>query len=226
MTLVMPETRYARTADGVHIAYQEVGSGPFDLIFANSWASHIEFSWSRPAVVQFYEHLSSFCRLILFDKRGTGLSDPVLNVPTIEDRMDDMRAVMDAVDSRSAALLGTSEGSATSVVFAAMHPERTTAMVLFSPFIIGLADEECPWAWTADFWELLSTAMENTWGTPDGSGVEFCTPSLIGDESAREWYAHYWRSAASPASALALLRVNTQIDIRPCLLYTSPSPRD
>jgi pimeloyl-ACP methyl ester carboxylesterase len=217
MRLVMPETRYARTVDGVHIAYQEVGSGPFDLIFANSWASHIEFSWSRPAVVRFYEHLSSFCRLILFDKRGTGLSDPVLNVPTIEDRMDDMRAVMDAVDSKSVALLGTSEGAATSVVFAATYPERTTAMVLFSPFIIGLADEECPWAWTADFWELMSTAMENTWGTPDGSGVEFCTPSLIGDESAREWYAHYWRSAASPASALALLRVNTQIDIRPVL---------
>jgi len=131
--------------------------------------------------------------------------------------MDDMRAVMDAVDSKSVALLGTSEGAATSVVFAATYPEHTTAMVLFSPFIIGLADEECPWAWTADFWELMSTAMENTWGTPDGSGVEFCTPSLIGDESAREWYAHYWRSAASPASALALLRVNTQIDIRPVL---------
>ena len=131
--------------------------------------------------------------------------------------MDDMRAVMDAVGSQNVALLGTSEGAATGVVFAATYPERTTAMVLFSPFIIGLADDECPWAWTADFWELLSTAMENTWGTPDGSGVEFCTPSLIGDESAREWYAHYWRSAASPGSALALLRVNTQIDIRPVL---------
>ena len=87
--------------------------------------------------------------------------------------MADMRAVMDAVGSRSVALLGTSEGAATCVVFAATYPERVTAMVLFSPFIIGLADDECPWAWRADFWEVMSTAMENTWGTPDGSGVEF-----------------------------------------------------
>ena len=213
----MPETRYAKTSDGVHIAYQTVGEGPFDLVFANSWASHVEFSWSRPAIVRFYERFSAFCRLVLFDKRGTGLSDPVTGVPTIEDRMDDVRAVMDAVGAERAALLGTSEGASTCCVFAATYPERTRAMVLFSPFIVGLADEECPWAWTQDFWDLLSTAMETSWGTPDGSGVEFCTPSLIGDERAQEWYAHYWRSAASPAAALALLGVNTKIDIRPVL---------
>ena len=99
------------------------------------------------------------------------------------------------------------------MVFAATYPERTTAMVLFCPFVVGLADEECPWAWTAEFWELLRTAMENSWGTPDGSGVVFCTPEPDRRrDRLREWYAHYWRSAASPGSALALLRVNTQRD--------------
>jgi class 3 adenylate cyclase len=215
--LEMPETRYAKTSDGVHVAYQVAGEGPLDLVFANSWASHVEASWSRPAIVRFYEQLAAFCRLTLFDKRGTGLSDPVVGVPTIEDRMDDVRAIMDAIGSERAALLGTSEGASTCCVFAATYPERTQAMVLFSPFVIGLADEECPWAWNQDFWDLLIAAMENSWGTPDGSGVEFCTPSLVGDERAREWYAHYWRSAASPAAALALLGVNTKIDIRPVL---------
>ena len=213
----MPETRYAKTSDGVHIAYQVVGDGPFDLVFANSWCSHVEVSWDRPAIARFYEHLSSFCRLVLFDKRGTGLSDPVSSVPTMEERMDDIRAVLDAIGTEQAALLGTSEGAPTCAVFAATYPERTSALVLFAPFIVGLADEECPWAWTHEFWNVLSDAMENTWGTPDGSGVEFTTPSLIGDDHAREWYAHYFRSAASPATALALLRVNTEIDIRPVL---------
>ena len=213
----MPETRYAKTADGVHVAYQVVGSGPLDLIFANSWCSHVEFSWTRPAIVRFYEALSSFCRLILFDKRGTGLSDPVSGVPTMEDRLDDMRAVLDAVGSRRTALLGTSEGACACIMFAATYPERTSAMVLFSPFVVGLADEECPWAWTPEFWDLLRNAMETSWGTPDGSGVEFAAPSLASDETAREWYAHYWRSAVSPGAAVALLEVNTQIDIRPVL---------
>jgi len=217
MAAVMPETRYAKAADGVHIAYQLLGSGPFDLIFANSWCSHIEFSWTRPAVVRFYEHLSSFCRLILFDKRGTGLSDPVTGVPTMEDRLDDMRAVLAAVGSERAALLGTSEGACSCIMFAATYPERVQAMVLFSPFVIGLADNDCPWAWTSDFWDLLREAMDTSWGTPDGSGVEYCTPSLAGDETAREWYAHYWRAAASPGAALSLLEVNTQLDIRPVL---------
>jgi class 3 adenylate cyclase len=217
MPVVMPETLYARASDGVHVAYQVVGSGPLDLIFANSWCSHIEFSWSRPAIVRFYEQLASFSRLILFDKRGTGLSDPVSSVPTMDDRLADMRAVLDAVGSERAALFGTSEGACSTIMFAATHPERTTAMVVFAPFVIGLADEECPWAWTGEFWDVLRAAMHNSWGTPDGSGVEFCTPSLIGDEVAREWYAHYWRSAASPGAAVALLELNTQIDIRPVL---------
>ena len=131
--------------------------------------------------------------------------------------MEDIRAVMDAVGCDRAALFGSSEGAATCSVFAATYPERTSALVLFSPFIVGTADDECPWAWSPEFWELLKVAMEETWGTPEGSGVEFVTPSLSGNVSAAAWYGRYLRAAASPAVAVALLNVNTQIDIRPVL---------
>ena len=213
----VPETRYAKTRDGVHIAFEVLGEGPFDLIFANSWCSHAEFSWSNPTIARFYERLSSFCRLVLFDKRGTGSSDPMTGVPTMEDRMDDIRAVMDAVGIERAALLGGSEGAATCAVFAATFPERTSALVMFSPFIIGMADDECPWAWTPEFWDQVKDTMAETWGTPDGSGVELVTPSLTGNQAAMEWYGRYFRAACSPALAVALLSVNTEIDIRPVL---------
>jgi class 3 adenylate cyclase len=215
--LAPPRTSYARTHDGVHVAYEVVGDGPFDLLWANSWASHIEFSWDNPTIARFYEHLASFCRLVLFDKRGTGLSDPVIGIPTMEDRMDDIRAVMDAAGSERAALFGSSEGAATCSVFAATYPERTSALVLFSPFIIGKADDECPWAWSEEFWNALKSAIDETWGTPEGSGVDLVTPSLSGNASAAAWYGRYLRAAASPAVAVALLNVNTQIDIRPVL---------
>lgn len=216
MSLV-PEVRYAKTLDGIHIAYQTVGSGLFDLIFANSWCSHCEYSWTNPAIVRFYAALASFCRLVLFDKRGTGLSDPVAGVPTVDDRMDDIRAVMDALGSERAALFGSSEGAATCALFAATYPERTTAMVLFAPFVVGLVNEECPWAWPQEVWDLLLEGMENGWGTPAGSAVELVNPSLAGNEAAMEWYAHYYRAAASPAAAIAMLEVNTRLDIRPAL---------
>ncbi len=211
------ETHYAKTRDGVHVAYQVVGEGPIDIVYANSWCSHVELSWDNPAIARFYERLSSLGRLLLFDKRGTGLSDPMTGVPTIEDRMDDIRAVMDAVGSEQAVLFGTSEGGATCSVFAATYPERTLALVMFSPFIIGIADDECPWAWTEDFWNAVLDIMGEQWGTPDGSGVEFVTPSLTGNQSAKEWYGRYYRAAVSPAMASALLHMNTKIDIRPVL---------
>lgn len=215
--LTPPQTSYARTRDNVHVAFEVVGDGPFDLVWANSWLSHIEFSWDNPTIARFYEHLASFCRLVLFDKRGTGLSDPVTGIPTIEDRMEDIRAVMDAVGCERAALFGSSEGAATCSVFAATYPERTSALVLFSPFIVGTADDECPWAWSPEVWEFLRLTMEETWGTPEGSGVELVTPSLSGNASAAAWYGRYLRAAASPSVAVALLNVNTQIDIRPVL---------
>src|ERR1700676_4221712 len=125
------QTRYAKSGD-VHIAYQVVGTGPVDLVFVQGWVTNVELWWEEPRWASFYERLASFSRLILFDKRGTGLSDrgSVRGVPTLEERMDDVRAVMDAVGSDAAFVLGLSEGGPMSVLFAASHPERTRALVL------------------------------------------------------------------------------------------------
>jgi pimeloyl-ACP methyl ester carboxylesterase len=125
----IPETRYARSGD-VSIAYQVIGDGPFDLVHIPPLSSHVELEWTVPGIAHFNHHLASFARLIIFDKRGTGMSDPVVGAPTLETRMDDVRAVMDAVGSARAALLGVSEGGPMSVLFAATYPERAWALVL------------------------------------------------------------------------------------------------
>ena len=132
---VVPETKYAKSGD-LHIAYQAVGTGPFDLVFIHGWISHIEHMWEEPHLARFLDRLASFTRLIVLDKRGTGLSDPVpLNrLPTLEERMDDLRAVMDAVGSKRATLMGTSEAGALSLLFAATHPSRTAALVLLNSY--------------------------------------------------------------------------------------------
>ena len=141
------ETRYARSGD-VSIAYQVVGDGPFDLVYVPGFVSNIELMWEEPGLARFLERLASFSRLILFDKRGTGLSDPVPNdgLPTLEERMDDVRAVMDAVGSKRAALLGHSEGGNMCVLFSATHPERTIALVTFGVFAKRVYSEDYPWA--------------------------------------------------------------------------------
>ena len=132
---MVPETRYAKSGD-VHIAYQVVGEGPIDLVFVPGWITHLELAWEDPLEAAFLRRLASFLRLILFDKRGTGLSDrvPVNELPILEERMDDVRAVMDAAGSERAALLGVSEGGPLSSLFAATYPERTAALVLYGTF--------------------------------------------------------------------------------------------
>ena len=125
---MIPETKYAKSGD-VNIAYQVLGSGSLDLIYVMGWVSNVEYFWQEPSMNRFLRRLSSFSRLILFDKRGTGLSDKVANLPTLEQRMDDVRAVMDAVGSEKAALFGVSEGGPMSVLFAATYPERTKALL-------------------------------------------------------------------------------------------------
>src|SRR2546421_11661799 len=133
--MAAPETRYARSGD-LHIAYQTVGDGPQDLVFVHGWISHIEHVWEEPSVARFFSRLASFTRLILLDKRGTGMSDPVPldRLPTLEERMDDVRAVMDAAGSERATLFGTSEGGLMSMLFAATYPERVTALALYGVF--------------------------------------------------------------------------------------------
>ena len=143
----VPETRYAKSGD-LSIAYQVVGKGPLDLIYVPGWISNVELMWEEPAHAHVLERLASFSRLILFDKRGTGLSDPVPldRLPTLEERMDDVRAVLDAVDCRQAAVFGFSEGGLMSVLFAATYPERTTALALYGVFAKRIKSEDYPWA--------------------------------------------------------------------------------
>jgi pimeloyl-ACP methyl ester carboxylesterase len=208
-----PETRYARSGD-IHIAYQVVGDGPIDLVFVMGWVSHLDFFWSEPRFARFLKRLSSFSRLILFDKRGTGLSDRTTDLPTLEQRMDDVRAVMDAVGSRRAALVGISEGAAMCALFASTYPERTAALVVYGGYGRRLWDPDYPWAPTPDERQRFFDAIEQGWGGV--VDLDTLAPSTIGDESFRSWWAAYLRRSASPGAALALARMNSQIEFRPC----------
>jgi class 3 adenylate cyclase len=213
-SVAAPETRYARTEDGAHIAYQVVGSGPLDVVYANSFMGHVEVSWEYPPAAAFYERMAKFARLVLFDRRGTGLSDPFAGAFDIEDRTADLRAVMDALDLERPVLLGSSEGGMTCVQLAAMSPDRVAALVLFSTTARVLADEECPWAWSAASHDLFLDSIESSWGDPTGAGVAFLNPSLADDASACAWYARYFRLSASPSLARMLVEGTAKIDVR------------
>jgi pimeloyl-ACP methyl ester carboxylesterase/DNA-binding CsgD family transcriptional regulator len=208
------ETKYARSGD-VHIAYQVVGNGSIDLVFVMGWVSSIDWYWAEPRVARFLRRLASFSRLILFDKRGTGLSDRVAELPTIEQRMDDVRAVMDAVGSERAALFGISEGAAMGAVFAATYPERTAALVIYGGYAKRRWDPDYPWAPTAEERQQFFDAIEQGWGGV--VDLDTLAPSAVGDEPFRQWWAAYLRRSASPGAALALAQMNTEIDIRAIL---------
>src|SRR5438046_170052 len=181
-----PPTQYARSGD-VSIAYQVVGDGPLDLVLVPGFATHLEIQWEGPPFAQFSERLASFSRLILFDKRGTGLSDPVSEVPTLEQRIDDVRAVMDAVGSERAALLGISEGGPMSVLFAATHPERVTHLVLHGAMGRTTEAPDYPWAAPADaLRESAAEFIAPYWGVEASALVELFAPSFADDPEAVE----------------------------------------
>jgi pimeloyl-ACP methyl ester carboxylesterase len=213
--VLVATTRYARTGDGVAVAYQVLGDGPFDVVYANSFMSHVEVSWDYSRAARFYERLASFSRLILFDRRGTGLSDPIVDRFTMDDRGSDLAAVMDAVGVDQAVLLGSSEGAAACISFAAVHPERVTSLVLFSPALVTVADRESPWAWSTEYHDLILATLDDAWAT--GTGLELINPSLADDAEARSWYARYFRMSASPGLARALMRHNATMDVRSLL---------
>jgi pimeloyl-ACP methyl ester carboxylesterase len=206
-----PETKYARSGD-IQIAYQVLGDGPVDLVYVPGWVTHLEYGWEEPSLARFYRRLASFSRLILFDKRGTGLSDQTTELPTLEQRMDDVRAVMEAVGSERAVVFGMSEGGNMALLFAATYPERTVALVTFSVFAKRVWSPEYPWAPTPDERQKFYDAIEHEWGGP--VGVEDLAPSMAHDERFRQWWASYQRRSASPRAALALARMNTKIDVR------------
>jgi len=210
-----PKTHYAKS-DDVHIAYQVAGDGPLDLVWVPGWFSNIEANWERPEMAYYLDRLSSFARLLMFDKRGTGLSDPVsvTNPPTIEQRMDDVRAVMDAVGSESAALIGLSEGGPMSMLFAASYPQRTTALVLTGTFARALTDDDYEIGMDASAVRPMIDAMADAWG--EGLIVQFAMPSADNEETRRAM-GEYERSAASPGMARALMLLAMEIDTRPVL---------
>jgi len=211
-----PTTRYARSGD-VNIAYQVVGEGPFDLVYVPGWVSHLDLMWEEPSYARFLERLASFSRLILFDKRGTGLSDPVAfsDLPTLEQRMDDVRAVMDAVGSERAALLGHSEGGNMSVLFAATYPERTATLILVGCYAKRIRSEDYPWAPDLEARRREIEETERAWADPDQ--VAALAPSRAGDRPFVEWLTRYFRASASPKAAAALLHMNSMIDVREVL---------
>ncbi|MBI2212476.1 MAG: alpha/beta fold hydrolase [Acidobacteria bacterium] len=212
----IPETRYARSGD-VNIAYQVVGSGLIDLVFVMGWVSHLEYFWREPSFARFLARLASFARLILFDKRGTGLSDrvPLDQLPTLEQRMDDVRAVMEATGSQRAALCGVSEGGPMCSLFAATYPEKTSALVMIGTYAKRIRDDDYPWGPTQEQREAFFALMQREWGGP--VGIAERAPSRASDPAFRDWWAAYLRMGASPSAAVALTKMNAQIDIRAVL---------
>ena len=209
--LAVPETHYARSGD-INIAYQVIGGGPIDLVFIMGWVSHLEYFWAEPSFARFLNRLAAFSRLILIDKRGTGLSDRVTELPTLEQRMDDLRAVMDSVGSTQASLVGVSEGGPMCALFAATYPEKTRALVMIGTYAKRLRDPDYPWAPTREQREAFYQQIRDEWGGP--IGLEERAPSVAADPAFRTWWSTYLRMGASPGAALALTKMNAEIDIR------------
>jgi pimeloyl-ACP methyl ester carboxylesterase/class 3 adenylate cyclase len=224
--MVQPKTSYARNGD-VNIAYQVVGDGPLDLLFIPPFVSHLDLFWAAPETAAFFSRLASFSRLILFDKRGTGLSDPVSGVATLEERMEDVHAVLDACGSQRAAIFGLSEGGPMSLLFAATYPERTTALITFGSFAKLLPAPHYFWERregvsyaedvrehverTWDQTRAFTDALEHRWG--EGKALALYVPSIAGDANAQRMLGMFERAAASPAMVHALWQFNAEIDV-------------
>jgi len=209
----IPETQYAKNGN-MHIAYQVIGESRFDLLFVHGWISHIEHLWEEPSIARFFHRLASFSRLILLDKRGTGLSDPVpLNqLPTLEERMDDVRAVLDAAGCERAALIGTSEAGALNLLFAASDPHRTIALILLNSYARLAWGEDYPFGMPRDQAEGLLELVEREWGK--GVAFEALVASQADNPVMRDWWRRYQRLAASPGAAVTLLRSAFETDAR------------
>jgi class 3 adenylate cyclase/pimeloyl-ACP methyl ester carboxylesterase len=229
------EVRYARSGD-VSIAYRVIGEAERDLLFVHGAAGNLETEAEDPDYVGFMERLARFARLIVFDRRGTGLSDRVRETPSLETRMDDVRAVLDAVGSDRAALFGTFEAGSMCMLFAATYPERTSGLVLYNPPAKGTWAPDYPWAMTPDEWRRELADWSERWATPDfvDEFVRAMAPTRADDESFKHRLARQLRLGASPSAARAIRRMAMEIDIRdvlptirvPTLVLAMPSKRD
>jgi len=218
----VPAIRYTRTTDGLNIAYQVVGEGPLDLVFVPQVISNVEIFWENPRWAAFMRELASFSRLLLFDRRGVGLSDRPSGVPPLEQRMDDVRAVLDAVGSERAALFGTGPDGAMAVLFAATYPERVTALVLFAVPPRGLWASDYPWGLREDAAQNYIEESERRFAEPDfiAQLAQRMYPTIAGDEEVLAWAVHATRLSATPGALAALRRMNLEIDIRSVLPTT------
>jgi class 3 adenylate cyclase/pimeloyl-ACP methyl ester carboxylesterase len=215
----VPETRYVKSGD-VNIAYQVVGDGPLDLVFVPAFVSHVELIWEEPLCARFLLRLAAFSRLILLDKSGTGLSDPVpvTELPDLERRMDDLRAVMDDIGSERASLFGWSDGGPMCALFAATYPDRTAALVLFSTFPRAIQDADFPEGWLpAEAVEESARAMEREWREGDFAFIATEGLSEAEENRVRRWAPRYMRMAASPGAAVAAFRMGVAMDVRDVL---------
>jgi class 3 adenylate cyclase len=207
-----PETRYARSGD-VHIAYQVFGAGELDLVIVPGFTTHVELVWEHEPFARALEGLASFARVITFDRRGSGLSDPVAEAPSLEQRMDDVRAVMDAAGSKRAALMGISEGVSMSILFAATYPDRVQALVCCGGMARSTEDDDYPWASPAE--ALIESGTELIgphWG--EGAIIEVGAPSQADNPRTRAFFARLERASASPGMLRSLVQMFLDIDVR------------
>jgi pimeloyl-ACP methyl ester carboxylesterase len=216
----MPETRYATSGD-VSIAYQEVGeAGAIDLVFVHGWVGNLEVQAENPRHEAFFERLATIGRVIRFDRRGTGLSDRVREVPTLETRMDDVRAVMDAAASRRAVVVATFEAASMAMVYAATYPERVAGLVVYNPVAKGTRSPDYPWAQSSEEeWERRLEETRTRWGEREYSAefLQFVAPSVADDPGMQDWWARVMRLGASPGAAVVIARMTRSVDIRDLL---------
>lgn len=212
-----PPIQYTKSGT-INIAYQVFGTGPVDLVYIPGWVSNIDWMWACPELVYFFEKLSKVARVILFDKRGTGLSDRIVELSTLEERMEDIKAVMDATQSEKAILFGHSEGGSVATLFSATYPNRVKALIAFGIFAKRRYAPEYPWAPTDEERQQVYRMIENNWGSGQ-MNLESLAPSKAGDEQFMSWLASYFRSGASPIAAMKLTKMNTEVDITGILKY-------
>lgn len=213
-----PDVSYARSGD-VSLAYVVTGTGPIDLVFVHGFVGNLETAWEQPLRVAFFERLGSFARVIEFDRRGTGLSDRVREVPTLETRMDDLRAVMDAASSERAAVVATFEAGSMAALYAATYPERVGALVLYNPIAKGVWSADFPFARTDEEWRAALAEIRERWGSTEFSAeiARNIAPSRADDPAFIKWLTKFDRTGASPAAAVAVMRMARDVDIRDVL---------
>lgn len=212
-----PTIQYTKSGS-INIAYQVFGSGSIDLVYIPGWVSNIDWMWACPELVDFFHELGKIARVILFDKRGTGLSDRVVELSTLEERMEDIKAVMEATNSQKAILFGHSEGGSVSALFSATYPNKVRALITFGIFAKRRYSKEYPWAPTDQERQKVYDMIENSWGSGQ-MNLETLVPSKANDPQFMNWLASYFRSGASPRAAMELTKMNTQVNIIDILEY-------